>query len=318
MNMGRKRRVARGLGISRARKMMGSGLTDDEFRELVYRTLKTPIERDLEDLERVLTDEGELSQEEEADRGEEEFIEEWEEWWMEAEPLSSPLPVDIERVRMLTPAEAFGFLELAIGEGTWYFAAQTAPDGWRLTPRLRIDMSEKEHVTAWAEKLGVTARDPKKDKAVVEVVNGRAVTFKRPVYAFWKCGARLLKVLYLALTNPFAYHLIETFPKLKIMVELGSFVVPPEKDVKRYYSLIKPKDIERLYELREQAIRIIPIPSRITRTLTNEERTEIVKLREYGANVKEISEALNIDPPTIYKVLERTKRFTATTQPLLV
>lgn len=240
---------------------------------------------------------------------EEKLIQASEQWWIEAEPMSNSLPANIEHVKTLTPAEAFAFVELAIGEGTWCYKGRRTPNGWRLEPRVGIFMSEREHMKAWANKLGVVARDFKRTMTKHVEIDKLKYASKKPLYVFWKTGTRLLKIFEIALTVPFARDILDTFPKFKVMVELGSWVVTPEKKVRVHYSLIAPERVEELRKLRKQAIRVVPIPSTVVRNLTDEEKTEIVRLREHGMTVIEISETMNIKPSTIYKVLERTKRF---------
>ena len=79
------------------------------------------------------------------------------EWWMEGEKVSTQLPVDITTVRV-TSGECFGFLCLAVDEGSLYYRVGYVRDGARLEPVAQITMSEEEYLKCWGNRLGVVVR----------------------------------------------------------------------------------------------------------------------------------------------------------------
>jgi hypothetical protein len=222
---------------------------------------------------------------------------------MEGEKVSTQLPADITTVRV-TSGECFGFLCLAVDEGSLYYRVGYVRDGARLEPVAQITMSEEEYLKCWGNRLGVVVRRIKRRPAI-EKLNRRVVSFTEPIYALFKIGTRLQRIFIEATAIPIAKCIYNAVPEAKAILDLGSFVAPVELVTKHYYSLIDRDDMETLYELRKHATRTIPTAERIKVSATPQDITKMVIMREQGATLEEIGEATGFTASAVSKILIR-------------
>ncbi|MHC1589873.1 MAG: helix-turn-helix domain-containing protein [Candidatus Hecatellaceae archaeon] len=211
-------------------------------------------------------------------------------------------------IRPLSIAEATAFLNLAIGEGTFYYRVKPSGVNYRLEPAVQITMSEKAFLELWCKRLGVKLVTVRK-KMKMERIDGNLAKFRKPVYMLTKSGNKLVEILKTAQREPFMAILIEAMEPVKVMVECGSFAVP-FKPKKNYYSLIKREELKEVKRMYKEAAYAVPKLSRLSRRqLTGKELKTILQMRKNGISFADIGSILKIYPSTIHRALRRMKSF---------